>query len=567
MVVQIRGTSDSHRCYHSSVRSLISKGRPATASSNAQAAILQAAPARLALGRQYSRASLEMERHRDAEDARVVREHEEQADRAVDQIVCGAPEVPGPLLGHLEARLGHDLSGVRLRTDPAAEAQADRLGAVAFTSGREIAFGRGQYAPRTASGRRLLAHELAHVVQQGAVPRVPGATHAPVAPTGRAPRVQLKDGFLGGKWEPDKVKALIKEKDKGGEMWKAIENNDLKGTPSLFRSVDRDGETHEWWLMIAGAFLDRASPSPGTKKGETRKTEDSTVKRKKGTEDRTYHVHTIPIDVNWILDASPEDTAQFPEHKQDQARVNFMAARTLYHELIHALIRIDEESETQSPTKATQAFQKRVDKLKISPRLDAAQSQVKLATSRLVSATETAIGGGDLFARPGQTLPTRAEQIHKAAEADKMDPKLLAKLDEVAQRTILYANKSDEHVDFLERTLRMFLEEKHARQSAGEAFGQKKYQENSQLVDDYAGQVENTLTKLAGAKTGRQVKLVGNDMFDKMSADLRIAVSTLYNLLDSEPDAPASLGPGMKYYETPGIPRPVDIGGNPVKPK
>ena len=95
--------------------------------------------------------------------------------------------------------------------------------------------------------------------------------------------------------------------------------------------TDRDGETHEWWLMIAGAFLDRASLSPGTKKGETRKTEDSTEKRKKGAEDRTYHVHTIPIDVNWILDASAEDTAQFPEHKQDQARVNFMAARTLYH--------------------------------------------------------------------------------------------------------------------------------------------------------------------------------------------------------------------------------------------
>lgn len=62
-----------------------------------------------------------------------------------------------------EARFSYDFSQVRVRTDPRA---ATALNARAFTLGRTIVFGAGQYAPGTTEGRRLLAHELVHTIQQ-----------------------------------------------------------------------------------------------------------------------------------------------------------------------------------------------------------------------------------------------------------------------------------------------------------------------------------------------------------------------------------------------------------------
>lgn len=67
-----------------------------------------------------------------------------------------------------EPRFGYDLSGVRIYRDATAAALAAHLGAAAYTVGQHIHFGAGQYVPHTAAGQRLLAHELAHVVQQAA---------------------------------------------------------------------------------------------------------------------------------------------------------------------------------------------------------------------------------------------------------------------------------------------------------------------------------------------------------------------------------------------------------------
>jgi len=70
----------------------------------------------------------------------------------------------------LEPRFGHDFSSVRIHDDRAADKAATMLSARAFTVGRQIAFGRGQYQPDTPSGMKLLAHELAHVEQQARDP-------------------------------------------------------------------------------------------------------------------------------------------------------------------------------------------------------------------------------------------------------------------------------------------------------------------------------------------------------------------------------------------------------------
>lgn len=66
----------------------------------------------------------------------------------------------------MEPRFGHDFSKVRVHSGAAAEQSARAVNAHAYTVGQNIVFGAGMFAPATAGGRRLLAHELTHVVQQ-----------------------------------------------------------------------------------------------------------------------------------------------------------------------------------------------------------------------------------------------------------------------------------------------------------------------------------------------------------------------------------------------------------------
>ena len=66
----------------------------------------------------------------------------------------------------MEPRFGHNFSGVRVHTDGRAAASARDVSANAYTVGRNVVFGAGRFAPETHEGRRLIAHELTHVVQQ-----------------------------------------------------------------------------------------------------------------------------------------------------------------------------------------------------------------------------------------------------------------------------------------------------------------------------------------------------------------------------------------------------------------
>ena len=70
----------------------------------------------------------------------------------------------------MEQRFGHDFSRVRVHSDVASEISARQVNAHAYTSGYDIVFGLGRFAPATLAGRRLLAHELTHVVQQTETP-------------------------------------------------------------------------------------------------------------------------------------------------------------------------------------------------------------------------------------------------------------------------------------------------------------------------------------------------------------------------------------------------------------
>ena len=73
----------------------------------------------------------------------------------------------------MEARFGHDLSRVRVHADARAAESADAVDAAAYAVGPHVVFGPGRYRPEAAPGRELLAHELAHTVQQQSASATP----------------------------------------------------------------------------------------------------------------------------------------------------------------------------------------------------------------------------------------------------------------------------------------------------------------------------------------------------------------------------------------------------------
>lgn len=99
----------------------------------------------------------------------------------VSPIVHEALRSPGQPLNpatraFFEPRFGQDFSRVRVHTEGRAAESARAVNALAYTVGRDIVFAAGQYRPQTEEGRQVLAHELAHVVQQGGTSFSAGAT-------------------------------------------------------------------------------------------------------------------------------------------------------------------------------------------------------------------------------------------------------------------------------------------------------------------------------------------------------------------------------------------------------
>ncbi|MGH3979619.1 MAG: DUF4157 domain-containing protein [Pseudonocardiaceae bacterium] len=120
------------------------------------------------------------------------------AEHGAPGCACGVNQVIGrpgtaldPTLGtELGQRFGVDFSTVRVHTDADTARSAVGLRAAAYTVGRDIVFAPGRFAPHTTAGQRLLVHELAHVVQQGAAPTTPGTVR--VSRPSDAPEVEAE---------------------------------------------------------------------------------------------------------------------------------------------------------------------------------------------------------------------------------------------------------------------------------------------------------------------------------------------------------------------------------------
>jgi Domain of unknown function (DUF4157) len=97
---------------------------------------------------------------------------EEQEPSPVKDVVGsgGGTPLDRETRGFMESRLDADFSDVRVHTDAKASESARSVQAHAYTVGSDVVFQSGQYTPESDSGKRMLAHELTHVVQQRSGP-------------------------------------------------------------------------------------------------------------------------------------------------------------------------------------------------------------------------------------------------------------------------------------------------------------------------------------------------------------------------------------------------------------
>jgi len=159
-----------------------------------------------------------------------------------------------------EARFGHDFGRVRIHSDSHA---AESVQAHAFTVGSDIVFATGRYAPATAEGRRLLGHELTHVVQQrAAAPSAPGRVPCLVsrqlaqAAVQRKPATPYK-GVILPLDEIEKEPRREKLRKQSGQTWAKVcrsigKDLDRKNCPA---SLDPNAEVTVTAEKVAGLWL------------------------------------------------------------------------------------------------------------------------------------------------------------------------------------------------------------------------------------------------------------------------------------------------------------------------
>ncbi len=137
---------------------------------------------------------------------------------AISPIVHDVLSSPGRPLdagtrAFMEPRFGHDFSNVRVHTDARAAESARAVNALAYTVGRDVVFGRGQYMPGTMEGMRLMAHELTHVVQQGG------------RPTTLSTKLVLNEPNDTGEREADQLSSLIVARNSPIELSNLAKSN------------------------------------------------------------------------------------------------------------------------------------------------------------------------------------------------------------------------------------------------------------------------------------------------------------------------------------------------------
>jgi hypothetical protein len=135
----------------------------------------------------------------------------ESAD-AAGAVAAGGRPLPNAERAYFESRFGRDFSDVRIHTHDRADAAARAIDARAYTLGTDIAFTHGAFAPGTHEGNRLIAHELAHVVQQTQKQGLPVQRQ----PISTDPSIE----------EPEKPRKIVKIVAEAGSLWATTTRSD-----------------------------------------------------------------------------------------------------------------------------------------------------------------------------------------------------------------------------------------------------------------------------------------------------------------------------------------------------
>lgn len=130
----------------------------------------------------------------------------------------------------MESRIGHDFSKVKIHTGEPAARSARALGALAYTVGDSIVFSSGSYAPQSTEGRRLLAHELTHVVQQTGATKSPRAVQRKVVRNKVEMNPKDRRAFLKAhKWtNPAFASQVMEEMAAGDDAFDFADDDELK---------------------------------------------------------------------------------------------------------------------------------------------------------------------------------------------------------------------------------------------------------------------------------------------------------------------------------------------------
>ncbi len=365
---------------------------------------------------------------------------------------------------YFEPRFGRDFSGVRVHAGSGAAEAALQLNAKAFTVGNDVAFGAGQYAPNTADGRRLLAHELTHVIQQGAafphligrptIQRQPGTGYGLATPASRSKYVAEAVNL----WKTKKSMNLT---DFADALMKVIEA-DVKshGVPELKWSFQRGTGTsgsfdNKPWLVtidpdafsdhpvstLADLTLEEVTDVAGTLYHESRHTEQDVLivrvllDQKKAVKDIVKETGTPERIVNAIQKtkyAAPPDKDQVA-HASRMFEVMYGKHRELLTFLLHnspavagiqALANAQDAAALQAASPhvatvrdfATNVLDGKVKALKATKKPSAQEIQLTRDLDALNQATVSLLAAFDAAARMSKPSSAALQAVQKRTE-------------------------------------------------------------------------------------------------------------------------------------------------------
>ena len=161
------------------------------------------------------------------------------APASVERVLASSGEpLERGLRSDMEGRFGRDFSSVQIHRGAAAEQSARDVNASAYTVGRDIVFGAGSYAPRSEAGRRLLAHELAHTLQQeGHGRRVQRALAGGCAEPGDTWPEKMEESSVAGIHAHNQIqKKFFPQLDIEAELPRGTKERQGKGCPEKTRN-------------------------------------------------------------------------------------------------------------------------------------------------------------------------------------------------------------------------------------------------------------------------------------------------------------------------------------------